>query len=105
MRTFPRALATFRDLVNERGRRLRQLSFEELEHLGLPPETLTVESRHATIITSIEHQHDGRLQVLLRGTMAPRFLPLGHHLAIDGFYKDPDGTVTPMLDREFHQWE
>ena len=110
MRVFPRALATFRDLVNERGQQLRRLPFDELERLALPPtaptgEHLTVESRDATIVTTVERRGDGRLRVLVRGSMAPRLLPLGRHLAMDGFYKHPDGTVSPMFEREFHEFD
>jgi hypothetical protein len=33
--------------------------------------------------------------------MERRFLPFGHHAAMDSFYKRPDGSVTPMAGREF----
>src|SRR5881409_1564887 len=103
MRTFPRALATFQQLVNERGERLRGLSFTELERLVRPPmgpigEKLTVDSRPATIVTVVERSHDGALRVVLQGSMKPRFLPFGHHVAMDGFYKHPDGSVTRMSE-------
>ena len=107
MRTFPRALATFQELVNKRGERLRALSFTELERLARPPmgpigESLTVDSRQATITTVVEHWPDGTLRVVLHGSMKPRLLPFGHHLAMDGFYKRPDGSVTRMSDEEFN---
>ena len=109
MRTFPRALATFQQLVNERGERLRGLSFAELERLARPPmgpigEKLTVDSRQATIATVVERWHDGTLRVVLHGSMKPRFLPVGHHVAMDGFYKHLDGSVTPMSDKEFNDF-
>ena len=108
MHTFPRALATFQQLVNEQGARLRGLSFAELERLARPPmgprgETLTVDSRKATIATVVEPWHDGTLRVVLHGSMKPRFLPFGHHVAMDGFYKHSDGSVTPMSDKEFNK--
>ena len=107
MRTFPRALATFQQLVNERGERLRGVSFAELERLARPPtgpigENLTVDSREATIVTVVEHWPDGSLRVVLHGSMKPRLLPFGHHVAMDGFYKHPDGSVTRMSDEEFN---
>jgi len=107
MRTFPRALATFQQLVNERGERLRGLSFAELEQLARPPvgpsgENLTVESRPATIATVVERWPDGRLRVVLHGALKPRLLPFGHHVAMDGFYKHPDGSLTQMSDEEFN---
>lgn len=54
MRTFPKSLASFRNIVKQRGEQLRQLSFEELRNLARPfsegeVERLTVESRPATI--------------------------------------------------------
>ena len=110
MRTFPRALATFRELVNERGRRLRALPFAELERLVRPPlgpvgENLTVGSRSATIVTIVERRGDDQLRVILRGRMEPRFLHFGHNVAMDGFYKHPDGSVTPMPEREFSEFD
>jgi hypothetical protein len=109
MRTFPRALATFQQLVNERGEHLRGLSFAELERLARPPmgpigENLTVDSRQATIATVVERWHDGTIRVVLHGSMKPRFLPVGHHVAMDGFYKHLDGSVTPMSDKEFNDF-
>ena len=108
MHTFPRALATFQQLVNEQGARLRGLSFAELERLARPPmgptrETLTVDSRMATIATVVEPWHDGTLRVVLHGSMKPRFLPFGRHVAMDGFYKHSDGSVTPMSDKGFNK--
>ena len=110
MRAVPPALATFRELVNERGQRLRALSFAELERLVRPPlgpvgENLTVDSRQGTIVTVVERRDDGRLRVVLHGTMQPRLLPFGHHIAMDGFYKHPDGTVSPMPEREFYEFD
>jgi len=110
MRTFPRALDTFRELVNERGRHLRSLSFSDLEGLVRPPmgplqENVTVDSRAATIVTIVERREDGRLRVVLHGTMEPRSLPIGHHVAMDGFYKHPDDTVSPMPEDEFYEFD
>ena len=110
MGTVPKALATFQQLVNERGERLRGLSFAELERLVRRPmgpvgENVTVDARSATIVTVVERREDGRLRVVLHGTMEPRLLPLGHHVAMDGFYKHPDGTVTPMPERESYEFD
>lgn len=50
MRTFPKSLARFREIVNERGQELRKLNLEQLKQIGTTPaERLTVESRPATI--------------------------------------------------------
>ena len=102
MRTFPKSLATFRQIVNERGERLRGLSIEDLERLSSQPiEHLTVGTRQATIVQS---QPSGSLCVVIRGFMAARLIP-GKHVAIDGFYKLPDGTVAPMPTKEFYEFD
>jgi hypothetical protein len=50
----------------------------------------------------VERWPDGTLRVVLRALMKPRFLPFGHHVAMDGFYKHSNGLVTPMAEREFN---
>ena len=104
MRTFPKALATFRQIVDERGKRLRQLTFEGLRQLTQPIEHITVESRPATISIIVQPKPDGSLRVVVQGFMKARFVP-GKHVALDGFYKHPDETVTPMPANEFHQFD
>jgi hypothetical protein len=77
------------------------MSFEDLKQLlTAPAEHLTVESRPATIAIIVLHTEDGSLQVVVQGFMNARFLP-GKHVALDGFYKHPDGRVTAMADTEF----
>ena len=106
MRTFPRALATLRELVARRGDRLRTVSFAELRQMSSTSiERVTVDSRAATIATIVEAREDGTLRVVLQGLMKPMLLPIGRHVALDGFYKHPDESVTPMPDQEFHEFE
>jgi len=105
MRTFPKSLATFRQIVDERGQRLRKLTQEELKRLGAAPlEHLIVESRPATIGIIVESKSDGRLRVVIRGFMKARFVP-GSHVAMDGFYNHSDGTVSAMQDKEFYEFD
>ncbi len=105
MRTFPRALSTFRIVVNERGQRLRGLAFGELQQLHSQPiECLTVESRQATIGTIVQVLPDGSIRVVLQGFLKARWVP-GRHVAIDGFYKWPDGSVKPMPTEEFYGFD
>ena len=86
MRTFPKSLAAFRKIVEERGEELRKLTQEELKKLGArPTEQLTVESRPATIGIIVQPTPDGSLRVVIQGFMKARFLP-GKHVALDGFY-------------------
>lgn len=105
MRTFPKSLATLRKIVNERGERLRQLTQEELKKLAVEPtEQLVVESRPATIGIIVQSKPDGTLRVVIRGFMQARFIP-GKHVALDGFYKHPDGTLSTMPNEEFHEFD
>ena len=105
MRTFPKSLATFRKIVDERGERLRKLGFEELKHLNAPPsEHLTVESRPATISIIVQPRSEGALRVVVQGFMKARFLS-GKHVALDGFYKYPDESVGSMPDEEFYEFD
>jgi hypothetical protein len=105
MRTFPKSLATFRKTVDERGERLRKLTQEELKKLATEPrEQLIVESRPATIGIIVQPQPDGNLRVVIQGFMKARFIP-GKHVALDGFYKHPDGTVSTMPNEQFYEFD
>ena len=105
MRTFPKSLATLRKIVNERGERLRKLTQEELKKLATEPtEQLIVESRPATIRIIVQSESDGTLRVVIRGFMKARLIP-GKHVALDGFYKHLDGTVSAMPDKEFDEFD
>jgi hypothetical protein len=105
MRTFPKSLATFRKIVDERGERLRKLTQEELKQIGAEPlEQLTVESRPATIGIIVQPKPNGSLRVVVQGFMKARFVP-EKHVALDGFYKHLDGTVSPMPDEEFYEFD
>lgn len=87
MRTFPRYLHRFQEMINERGQRLRRLTFEELERLdACNAETVIVDSRPATISIIVQPREDDRLRVVIQGFIKPRFFP-GKHVALDGFYK------------------
>jgi hypothetical protein len=105
MRTFPKSLATFRKIVEERGEQLRKLTQEELMKLSATPtEQLTVESRPATIGIIVQPIPDGSLRVVIQGFMKARFLP-GKHVALDGFYKHPNGTISAMPNEEFYEFD
>ena len=101
---FLRAVREFRAIVNARGEQLRRLSIDELVDSELPIEHLTVQSRSATIGIILEPQPDGRMRVVVQGFMNARFL-LGSSVALDGFFKHPDGSVSPMPKREFYWYD
>jgi len=105
VRTFPRALASFRKIVEERGARLRELTFGEFQQAAnTPTEGLTVDSRAATISVIVESCEGEKLRVVVQGFMKARFIP-GDHVALDGFYKHRDGTVSAMRDEEFYDYD
>jgi hypothetical protein len=105
MRTFPKSLATFRNIIDERGEQLRKLTQEELKRLAVePPEQLIFDSRPATIGIIVQSKPDGSLRVVIQGFMKARFIP-GKHVAVDGFYKHLDGTVSAMPDEEFYEFD
>jgi hypothetical protein len=106
MRTFPRCLATFREMVNKRGEQLRKLAPDDLRKLAsAPTEKVTVVSRPSTISIIVEPKPDGSLRVVVQGFMHARFVPFLKHVAMDGFYKHSDGTVTPMRSTEFCEFD
>ena len=105
MRTFPKSLATFRKIVDERGEQLRKMTHEELNGLAAGPrEQLMVDSRPATIGIIVQPKSKGVFRVVIQGFMKARFFP-GKHVALDGFYKHADGSVSAMPDEEFYEFD
>jgi hypothetical protein len=98
-------LETFREIVRERGERLRTQAFEHLQQLkDEPSENVVIDSRPATISIIVQPRADGSLRVVVQGFMKSRFLPW-KDVALDGFYKSPDGTVTAMPSDEFYDFD
>ena len=105
MRTFPNELAEFRAIVNARGSALRAMNCGELEAIGrLEPVQLVVGNRTATVSVIVEAKPDGALRIVIQGFLENRFLP-GKSVALDGFYKHADGSVSPMPDEEFYGFD
>jgi hypothetical protein len=104
MRTFPKSLAKFREVVNERGQDLRKLPFQELKQLAnAPVEHLSVDSRPSTIAVIVLPSPNGGIQVVVQGFMKAKLI--GKNVALDGFYKYPDESVAPMPENEFYQFD
>lgn len=104
MRTFPRELAAFRALVEERGKQLRAAPLDEVLRVGnTGPVAVVVESRPATVATIVQPEPNGSYRVVVQGFMKSRFL-FGSSVALDGFYRHPDGTVAPMSDEELNEF-
>jgi hypothetical protein len=105
MRTFPHYLGTFRRIVNERGEQLRRLTFDELKQYASDgTEAITVDSHPATISIIVQLRANDSLRVVVQGFVKARFL-LGKHVALDGFYKNRDGTVSPMPENELYEFD
>ena len=105
MRTFPKELATFRRIINERCDTLRGLSHDELIAAGQrPTESLKVALRSAVIKTIIQVMPDESVRIVVQGFMYNRFLP-GKSVALDGFYKMPNGLIKPIPDKEFYEFD
>ena len=103
MRTFPRELAEFRNIVNSRGQGLRELSiFGLLQADKGPTEHISVGAKNATISIIVQLRSDGRYRVVIQGFMDAW---IGRSVALDGFYKNADGTVEPMPDEEFYEFD
>jgi hypothetical protein len=91
-----------RQSVSERGVALRVLARDELLAAARPStEHLQIDKRSATIDTIVESRPDGSLRIVVQGFLASR---PGRHVALDGFYKRPDGSVDPMPDEEFYEF-
>jgi len=105
MRTIPKSLAKFQQIVRERAEELRRIGFNNLRELATQPvEEVMVESRPATISVIVQPLPDGSVRVVVQGFMKSRLVP-GKHVAIDGFYKHPDETVAPMSEGEFYDYD
>jgi len=64
-----------------------------------------VGSRSGIILTIVESRDDGTLRVVVRGALQWRFIPFAYNMALAGFYKHPDGGVTPMPEKEFLEFD
>ncbi|HKO96554.1 MAG TPA: hypothetical protein VJU86_06170 [Pyrinomonadaceae bacterium] len=101
----PRAKANKIVRLDQSGK-LRDLSFQEIAQLSDSPiEEFVVDSRPATIATIVQPMPDASLRVVIQGFMNARMFPVFKHVALDGFYKQPDGTVRPMLEDEFYDFD
>jgi hypothetical protein len=104
MRTFQKSLGSLREIVNARGNHLRSLGYHELQRLtDSTIEHVIVDSKPATIATIIEPMADNALRVVVQGFVNARLL--GKHVALDGFYKYPDGIVKSMPEDEFFDFD
>jgi hypothetical protein len=85
---------------------LRPLSHDDLLAVGeLATEHIEVHGRPASVTIIVEPKADGSLRVVVQGFMRARLLPFISSVALDGFYKRPNGAVEPMPDKEFYEFD
>jgi hypothetical protein len=52
----------------------------------------------------VEPCEDGRLRIVVQGFLAGLWLGF-KDVALDGFYKHPDGSITEMRDADFYGYD
>jgi hypothetical protein len=95
----------FQEVVDERGRQLRALPFEELRLVSKPTEHLSIDSRDATIDIIVQPHPSGGVRVVVQGFMSTRWFRGIKQVALDGFYKYPDETIAAMPAEEFYEFD
>ena len=104
MGTSTNPLVLFRQIVSDRGAKLRSIPFADLSAIrDSPVEHLTVPRRPATVGVIVQPLPSGGIRVVVQGFMKAKLL--GKHVALDGFYKYPDETVAPMPEADFYEFD
>ncbi len=99
------ATSQFQQMVKERGAALRRLSFADLRSRAkTSAESVTLGWRRGSIAIIVEERSPDAIRVVIQGFLRVPFLP-GARVALDGFYKHADGTLTAMSDREFYEFD
>ena len=93
-------------MVLDRARQLRALPFSRLTEVSSEPaEEVTLGARRGAFSVIVETCEDGRLKVIVQGFLKSSWLPGWSAVALDGFYKSPDGSITEMSGSEFHGYD
>ena len=80
------------------------MSLDEItQAANQPEESFEFEGRQCTITVIAQPHEDGSSRVVVQGFIKARII--GKHVAIDGFYKHPDGSVTPMSETEYYEFD
>jgi hypothetical protein len=97
----------FLQMALDRGRQLRQLPFSRLaEMTNEASEKVTLGGRKGTFSVIVEPCEDGRLLVVVQGFLRWwSWLPKLESVALDGFFKHPDGSITEMQDSDFYGYD
>lgn len=100
-----KATQDFREFARARSTELARLSAAELLALKPEPETVRFGKRVGTLHTTIEPRGNGAVRVVVQGFLEFRWLPGWYNQALEGFYKHPDGSTSPMPDEEFRDFD
>jgi hypothetical protein len=94
-------------LVDARGHELRSHTYERLLVLEAPRERVEINGRRGTIAVIVEPCSDDRIRIVVQGFLAWSLLGVVvfSQVALDGFYKHRDNSVTPMKDKEFYDYD
>jgi len=99
----PNLLTEFQRLADERCARLAKLTFAELNNHPLDAETIKLGGRTGSLTTHVEHRPDGSLRVVVHGLLPFRWMSFMSNVAVQGFYKHPDGSVSAIPDEEANE--
>ena len=96
----------FQQMVTDRGRRLRTLTYQQLAGMeSEPDEMVAVGNRQGTISLIVEPAGAEQLKVVVQGFLPSRWVAAIKSVALDGFHKHADGAITEMTDAEFLEYD
>ena len=98
----------FRQLVNERGQELRSKSRADLLALDdCQTEKVEIDGQLGTIDLIVEEEVEGSLRVIVQGFIETKRFPRLRvkNVALDGFRMKVDGTLSPLGDKEFYEFD
>ena len=97
------AITQFQRLADERSAKLSTLTFAELVGHAIDPETVKVGGRAGSLCTYVEHRQNGTLRVVVHGLLRFKWIPFMSSVAVQGFYKHPDDTISPIPEDEYNE--
>ena len=97
------SIAQFQRLADERCARLAKLTFAELNTHPVDAETIKLGGRTGSLTTHVEHRPDGSLRVVVHGLLRFTWIPFMNSVAVQGFYKHPDGSISAIPDEESNE--
>ena len=94
-------------MVDARGRELRAIPYERLLSLAAVSENVEINGRPGQINVIVEPYSENRVRIVIQGFLDWRLLgvTIFATVALDGFYKRSDNSVSPMPDEEFYGYD